>query len=188
MRVFLLASFLLLASSCGAPRDIYSTDKNALDQPGAQPPQAAAPVVQQGNPKYAILRPYFKEFLKRTADADVNVFKANLAAFAPITEIEAEPESTRDEPRTPLEFFDTDSYKLVLIMSGTAQAKAMLIDPQGKSFIVQVGTRIGNREGKIAYISATEVRVEEPGHPVIVKALESAIEDVLRELQAVQEF
>jgi Tfp pilus assembly protein PilP len=187
MRVFLLASFLILATSCGAPKDIYSTDKNALE--GQAPPIAPPPTpAAQGNPKYAILKPYFKEFLKRPADADINVFKANLAVFAPLVEIETEPESSQEEPRTPLEYYDTDSYRLVLIMSGTAQAKAMLIDPQGKSFIVQVGSKIGNRSGKIASISATEVRIEEPGHPVVVKAIESSLDDVMRELQAVEEF
>jgi len=187
MRVILLASFLVLASACGMPKDIYSTDKNALQQqppPAPPPPEAAGPA----NPKYAILKPYFKEYLKRPADADVNVFKANLAAFAPIVEIEEEPETTQEEAKTPLEFFDVDSYKLVLIMSGTAQAKAMLTDPQGKSFIVQVGTKIGNRAGKVASISSTEMRIEEPGHPVIVKALESGLEDMQRELQAVEEY
>ncbi len=188
MRVVLLASLVLVVASCGSPRDIYSTDKNALE--AAAPPVAPpkAPAAPLGNPKYAILKPYFKEFLKRPAEADINVFKANLAVFAPIVEIEAEPESTQEEPRTPLEYYDSDSYRLVLIMSGTAQAKAMLIDPQGKSFIVQVGTKIGNRSGKIASISATELRIEEPGHPVIVKALESSLDEVLRELQAVQEY
>lgn len=187
MRVILPASLLLVAASCGAPKDIYSTDKNALQQQAAPAPRPeAAP--QQGNPKYAILKPYFKEYLKRPAEADVNVFKANLAAFAPIVEIEEEPESAQEEPKTPLEYYDADSYKLVLIMSGTAQAKAMLTDPQGKSYIVQVGTKIGNRGGKVASISSTEMRIEEPGHPVIIKALESGIADMERELQSVQEF
>ncbi len=187
MRIVLAASVLLVAVACGVPKDIYSTDKNALQQnraPAEPPPVAPA----QGNPKAAILKPYFKEYLKRPAEADVNVFKANLAQFAPMVEIEEEPSTAEEEPKTPLEYYDADSYKLVLIMSGTAQAKAMLTDPQGKSYIVQVGTKMGNRSGKVASISATEMRIEEPGHPVIVKALESGIEDMERELQAVQEF
>jgi hypothetical protein len=73
-------------------------------------------------------------------------------------------------------------------MSGTAQAKSMLTDPQGKSYIVQVGTKIGNRGGKVASISSTEVRIDEPGRAVAIKALESGTDEMIRELQSVQEF
>jgi Tfp pilus assembly protein PilP len=187
MRVFLLLSVLLLAASCGAPRDIYSTDKNALQKAAPAPAPVAAPPAAP-NSRSAILKPYFKEYMKRPVESDMNVFKNNLASFAPFVEVEAEPESAQEEPRTPLEYYDVESYRLVLIMSGTAQAKAMLTDPQTKSYIVQVGTKIGNRGGKVASISSTELRIEEPGRPVVIKALESGTEDMIRELQSVQEY
>jgi hypothetical protein len=185
--VLLVAGLSVVLAACGVPKDIYSTDKNALDQPAPafKPPEAPPP---PGNPKFAILKPYFKEYLKRPADADINIFKSNLAAFAPLVEVEEEPTAGEDEPKTPLEYYDVDSYKLVLIMSGTAQAKAMVTDPQYKSYIVQMGTKIGNRGGKITMITATEVRVEEPGRPLVIKALESPLEEMERELQSVQEY
>jgi Tfp pilus assembly protein PilP len=73
-------------------------------------------------------------------------------------------------------------------MSGTAISKALLVDPKGKSFIVTVGTKVGNRGGKVAAISATEVRIEEPARPPVVKALELPSTEMERELQSVQEF
>lgn len=160
--------------------------------PGPGIAQAVVPVTSLAdggpNPKFSILRPYFKEFTKKPVDGKVNIFKNNLAAFTPNVEIEEETKIESDEPRTPLEFYNVDSYKLVLIMSGTSQAKALVIDPREKSYIVQVGTLIGNRMGKVVSISGTQVRIEEPGYPPIIKALETASDEMERELQAVQEY
>jgi len=117
------------------------------------------------------------------------VFQNHLGDFTPLPDLEVSSESeTSEEPRTPLEYYDVDSYRLVLIMSGTAQPKALLVDPQEKSYIVQVGTRVGNRQGKVVLITSTELRIEEPGRPLVVKALESPLTDLERELQAVHEY
>jgi type IV pilus assembly protein PilP len=153
--------------------------------PGAPVPGAEGP---QGDPRFAMLKPYFHQYLKRPLDAKTNVFKSNLAQFAPRVEIEVDEQKAEEEPKTPLEYHDVDSYRLVLIMSGTAISKALLVDPKGKSFIVTVGTKVGNRGGKVAAISATEVRIEEPARPPVVKALELPSTEMERELQSVQEF
>lgn len=140
------------------------------------------------NPRFTILKPYFKDFLRRPLDSKVNVFRTNLDRFTPTVEIDADPEQAEVGPKTPLEYYDTASYRLVLIMSGTAQAKALVIDPRDKAYIVQVGTLIGNRNGKVTSISATALTIDEPGYPPVVKTLESPLEDMERELSAVQEF
>ncbi len=144
--------------------------------------------INQPNPHFSIIRSFFFTYLKRPIDTKVDIFKANLASFAPTIEIEAEAEATEVQAGTPLQFYDIDSYKLVLIMSGTATSKALVIDPQDKSYVVQVGTPIGNRNGKVISISGGEVRVDEPGYPPIVKSLQSDDENMIRELQSVQEF
>jgi len=135
-----------------------------------------------------MLKPYFRQFLRRPLESKTNIFKSNLAQFAPKVEIDTEETAVQDEPKTPLEYYDVDSYRLVLIMSGTAVSKALMVDPRGKSYIVQVGTKIGNRGGKVVSISATEVRIEEPARPPVIKALETPGEEMERELQSVQEF
>ncbi len=157
-----------------------------LPGPGAQ---AAAGGALATNPKAALLRPYFQQSLRRPIEGKVDPFRSNLARFAPHVEVSMEEAGAEDEePKTPLEFFDVDSYKLVLIMSATAQAKALVVDPKGKSYVIQAGTRIGNREGKVVSITATEVRIEEPGRPPVIKSLEPPVTEMERELQAVQEY
>jgi type IV pilus assembly protein PilP len=155
---------------------------------GAPPPAATEAAAPQANPRFAMLKPYFAQYHKRPVDTKTNLFRNNLAQFAPRVEIETEVEKPSEEPKTPLEYYDAETYRLVLIMSGTAQAKALVTDPKGKSFIIMVGTRIGNRGGKVASITATEVRVEEPGRQPVIKALEPPTRDIEKELQAVQEL
>lgn len=152
--------------------------------PGGAP--AAEP--EDPNPRFTILKPYFKDFLRRPLDTKVNIFRTNLDRFAPTVEIDADPEQAEVTPKTPLEYYDANNYRLVLIMSGTAQAKALVIDPRDKAYIIQVGTLIGNRNGKVTSISATAVTIDEPGYPPIVKTLESPLDEMERELQAVQEY
>jgi Tfp pilus assembly protein PilP len=155
---------------------------------GAPPPAPTEAAAPQANPRFAMLKPYFSLYYKRPVDTKTNLFRNNLAQFAPRVEIETEVEKPSEEPKTPLEYYDVDSYRLVLIMSGTAQAKALVTDPKDKSFIIMVGTRIGNRGGKVASITATEVRIEEPGRQPVVKALEPPTRDMEKELQSVQEM
>jgi len=149
---------------------------------------AAGKVTGIANPKAAMIRPYFQGFTKKPVDGMIDPFRPNLARFAPHVEIEKEAVGPEEEPRTPLEYFDVNAYKLVLIMSGTAQAKALVVDPKNKSFIIQTGTKIGNRKGKIVSITATEVRIEEPEHPPVIKVLEPPVVEMEKELQAVQEY
>jgi hypothetical protein len=186
--VFILA--LLVFAACGDDRSSMPPPPSSGGIPGAIPGGAApgAEAPDDTNPKFTILKPYFKDFLRRPLDSKVNIFRTNLDRFTPTVEIDADPEQADESPKTPLEYYDVHSYKLVLIMSGTAQAKALVIDPRDKSYIVQVGTLIGNRAGKVTSISATAVTIDEPGYAPIVKTLESPIDEMERELQAVQEF
>jgi len=162
--------------------------ENAPVQAAAATP-GAAPAAAEPNPKAALIRPYFMQSLKKPVEAKVDPFRSNLARFAPHVEITEEEEQAEvEEQKTPLEYFDVDAYQLVLIMSGTAQSKALVVDPKGKSYVVQPGTRIGNRQGKVVSITATEVRIEEPGRPPVIKALEPPVTEMEKELQAVEEY
>ncbi len=164
-------------------------EPGAENAPAKTAQAAPSPVLSEANPKAALIRPYFLQSLRKPIESKVDPFRSNLARFAPHVEIATEEEGPGgEEPKTPLEFFDVDSYQLVLIMSGTAQAKALVVDPKGKAYIVQAGTRIGNRQGKVVSITATEVRIEEPGRPPVVKSLEPPVSEMEKELQAVQEF
>jgi len=134
------------------------------------------------------IRKYYFDYLHTPVEAKINPFQSNMAAFTPTVEIEADVVAEETGPVTPLQYYDTDSYKLVLIMSGTAIPKALVSDPQGKSYVIMVDTAIGNRQGRVVSITANEVRIDEPGFPPVVKTLGTDREDMIKELQSVQEF
>ncbi|HHW96555.1 MAG TPA: hypothetical protein GX737_04910, partial [Oligoflexales bacterium] len=159
-----LLALSVVALGCGGPESNMPPGggDGRPTPPASAPAPAAAAAVPQGpvNEKYEIIAPFYKEALKRSLDGKVNLFRTNLDKFTPTVEIEAEPEVTTTEAKTPLEYYDADSYKLVLIMSGTAQAKALVIDPRDKSYVIQVGTLIGNRNGKVTSITSSTVVID----------------------------
>lgn len=180
--------------SCGGGGKPQQADQQAqLNPPSLQGgPQTttsqATPKAIEVDPKVAILRPFFARYAMRPLEGKINIFKSNLASFAPHVEVDLSAESETSGPKTPLEYYDVDSYKLVLIMSGIPQPKALVLDPKEKSYVLTEGTKIGNRGGKVVAITETEVRIEEPGHPPIIKALEQPWSEMEKALQAVQEF
>ena len=67
-----------------------------------------------------------------------------------------------EEPKGPLQMFPVKDYELMMIMSGTALPKAVVVDPQGQAFAVQEDTRIGDRGGIIESISQYSLVIREP--------------------------
>lgn len=57
--------------------------------------------------------------------------------------------------------FDLNEMNLVAILTGMGAPQAMIVLPNSKTHIVQVGDPIGRHQGKVARISATEVIVRE---------------------------
>jgi len=175
--------------ACGA-----GVDSEALLSPApvparpVAPPAPAAVVKTDVGDKFKALQPFFFAYKGSPVETQTNVFRSNLASFTPAVEIEEEVADEEQAPLTPLQIYDTESYKLVLIMSGTATPKAQVLDPQGKAYIIKIGDPIGNRNGKVVSISGAEVRIEEPGFPPIAMSLQSSEEEMLQELRAVQEF
>ncbi len=57
--------------------------------------------------------------------------------------------------------FDLNEMNLVAILSGMGRPQGMIVLPNGKTHIVQVGDLIGRHSGRIAKISDNEVIVKE---------------------------
>ena len=62
----------------------------------------------------------------------------------------------------PLEQFEVSDFELVGIVSGPGVIKAMVQDPTGKGFLVQVGTHIGKKGGRVTRVADKELIIEEP--------------------------
>ena len=77
---------------------------------------------------------------------------------------------------TELERFELDQLKLVAVIGGTSQPRAMFEDPTGKGWTVTIGTAIGRHGGKVTKIKKDEVVVtEEYRDPVTNKKMMSPV-------------
>jgi type IV pilus assembly protein PilP len=61
----------------------------------------------------------------------------------------------------PIQRFDTEKFKVSGIIAGVNENRALVIDPNGKGYVVKEGMQIGSNEGQIKRITANTVEVEE---------------------------
>lgn len=71
------------------------------------------------------------------------------------------PVAERREPQTPLEQFDLSQIRMVGAIVGFERPRAMVSAPDGKSYIVTIGTRMGKNNGKVVSIDQYSIVVEE---------------------------
>ncbi len=91
-------------------------------------------------------------------------------------------------PRTPLQKFELDEYQLVGIVWGVERPRALVEDPQGVGYVMEIGTYIGKNWGKVTQISPSEVMVTEEYQTIdgelVVNTLPMSLPvDTLQEVQ-----
>jgi len=64
-------------------------------------------------------------------------------------------------PLTPLQKFELSQFRLVGILVGKGEPRAMVQAPGGKSFILKRGVKIGKNNGTVMAIDPESVKVEE---------------------------
>src|SRR6185437_4311903 len=64
-------------------------------------------------------------------------------------------------PQSELELFPTTQYKLVGVIHGENQLRAMISAPNGKTYFVKKGVLLGNKKGVIRKITESAVVVRE---------------------------
>jgi type IV pilus assembly protein PilP len=63
--------------------------------------------------------------------------------------------------RGPLEQFDLSQLTVVAVVWGTGRPRALVEDPSGRGYVVQVGTPIGKNDGTVTSIGDNAVTVRE---------------------------
>jgi len=88
--------------------------------------------------------------------------EGKLDPFRPFIDALASKQQQRPEvPLTPLQKFNINQLKLVGIIRGESETKALVQDPSNKGYIIDVGTLIGPNWGKVIEITPTQVVVTE---------------------------
>jgi type IV pilus assembly protein PilP len=81
--------------------------------------------------------------------------------FVPLTRIKKPLMSSDDEPATPLQSYDVDQFRLIGVIVGKGESKAMVVAPDGKSYVLAKGVKIGKNNGVVIKISSDVILVEE---------------------------
>jgi type IV pilus assembly protein PilP len=61
----------------------------------------------------------------------------------------------------PIHSFDVSQFRLIGVVADPKGNKAMVVDPQGKAYVLRLGMTIGKNEGKITQITTSGVDVVE---------------------------
>ena len=65
------------------------------------------------------------------------------------------------EQLTPLQKYDLNQFRLIGVIVGKGIPRAMVVAPDGKSFILKPGVKIGRNDGTVVNITKDEVQVRE---------------------------
>jgi len=76
-------------------------------------------------------------------------------------------------PLTPLEKFDLGQFRMIALLIGKGQPRAMVSAPDGKNYILKPGLKIGKNNGIIIDITTSAVIVEEQTHDLAGQLVKS---------------
>ncbi|PLX72887.1 MAG: hypothetical protein C0614_13335 [Desulfuromonas sp.] len=80
--------------------------------------------------------------------------------FVPLTLIR-KPFDGDDEPLTPLQRYELNQYRLLGVIIGKGEPRAMVQDPEGKTYILTNGIKVGKNGGVVKDITSDVILVEE---------------------------
>lgn len=127
------------------PPEPTSAAESELEQPGQEPEGAGRDL--------GILEGIIEDYDYRGQD--------KRDPFAPFVLVKPVLSGTPIGPVTPLERFDLEQLRLVGIIWNVPKPKALVIDPENKTYVVYNKTRIGRNNGYVAEIREGEVVIVE---------------------------
>jgi type IV pilus assembly protein PilP len=140
---------------------------SSKDQPAVAPPAPAKP------PKAAVVVPKPVQNAASSASrlsavpANQFDFSNKKDPFKPFIVVKVEAKRSLDAIKKaqydslPIHSFDVNQFKLIGIVSGVRENRAMVTDPGGKGYVLKVGMSIGKNNGKVVLINANGVNVVE---------------------------
>ncbi len=141
-----MALLLVLAPGCDSISELLGGDDEVAAAPAPAPAtaagDAAAPRAEAPPEDIFVYNPIGKRDPFRTF-------------------LTKENEDENGPARTDLQKYDIDQYKLVGIVWGNERPRALVQDPTGEGFVMEIGTYIGKNWGKVTQIQSDVVVVTE---------------------------
>ena len=140
------ALLLVLAPGCDTISELFGGDE-AAPAPAAAPAPTDAPAAAA-----AADGPPAEEIFVYNPIGKRDPFRTFLTK---------ENEDENGPARTDLQKYDIDQYELVGIVWGNERPRALVQDPTGEGFVMEIGTYIGKNWGKVTQIQSDVVVVTE---------------------------
>lgn len=152
--VVIVATGVVLATLPGC-------NKNEQSAPPAQSSNAAAP--QQPKPVQKAVSSALKLQPAAVNQFDFSNKKDPFKPFMIVKASEGPLASGKRIVRDglPIHSFDVSQFRLIGIMTDGRQNKAMVVDPNGKGYVIRAGMTIGKNDGQITLITNNGVEVLE---------------------------
>ena len=130
---------------------------------GTQSPAVAPAVAVQKMPK-PVQKPV-SSALKSNNQQPGNLFDFSNKKdpFKPFVVAKSAPADLKKSLQSglPIHSFDVSQFKLIGIVTGGKENHAMVVDPNGKGYVLKVGMTIGRNDGRVTSISTSGVDVVE---------------------------
>ena len=144
-----LLAAMLLASGCGDDKKPQATNSRTAKSKAKQAKavQADISLPKESTP---------------VSDSFIYTPVGKRDPFKSAYKIVKTPGQNPDEVVTsPLQQFEIDQLKLIAVVSGISQPRAMVEAPDGKGYTVKIGTRIGKHFGLVVKIKSSELIIAE---------------------------
>jgi type IV pilus assembly protein PilP len=142
----LMASMLVLAILAGCDKEQQPASAPAQPKAAAKPPaKTVAPPAAAASTAAPPVETRYVYVLEGRRDPFVPTVGKRVSSFA----------------ENPLESFDLLQFKLKGLIIGLGEPKAVVVAPDGKSYIISKGMRIGKSNGVIRDINRERILVEE---------------------------
>jgi len=171
----LLFIFLLTAAMPGCKKDpppppqVKPLPAKTAPAPPVKPVQSAVSSVRGNAVKSPAPNPVQQQISTARRPARLTVpsldFTGKRDPFKPYAQMPAQQQtrSTKSRIRDPLpiQSFDVEKFKVSGIVTGLKENSALVIDPNGKGYVVKAGMPIGNNDGYVKSVTNSTVEVEE---------------------------
>ncbi len=146
---YLIGMFLLVAGLYGCSDEPASKSASAKPRAVAKAPVKKAPA--------AVAKEEKAEKEQKFAYQS----EGRRDPFLPLTSIRKPIGPVSEEPLTPLQQYELQQYRLIGVIVGLDVPRAMVVAPDGKSYILKKGVKIGKNNGVVVDISNEVIQVEE---------------------------
>ncbi len=175
-----VALVALLLTACGEEsKSARPKPKGPVAAPKVPDPVLANFDMLGENPKWVPIQAIFKTYEKAKIEELANPFQSNLVVFVDKPILERKPRAegdgrpvlplpkseaggTQDE-NDPRRKFPLAEYKLIILMTGTARPKAVVISPTDERFELMRGDPIGKEGGRVRAVTQFNMLVAIPG-------------------------